>query len=188
MSRRLLPVLLAASACGPMVPAPDGGATSMMPAADAGSLGPNLSCRASLVGAATGSFLCDASAVFVRGAPNNTTLTVTGNTRDRNPEVNLSVRFALEPEPGRTYGWMDDVLWAELLVTDVPAGNTFVASKAQAIEPAAFSLKVNEVTGRLATSGGGAQLRFTAQLEATLRPTSSSPAPNNVRVSVAVTK
>jgi hypothetical protein len=160
----------------------------MMPAGDAGSLGQNLSCRASLVGAVTGNFTCDVTAVFVRGAPNNTTVTITGNTRDRNPEVNFSVKFPLEPEPGKSYTWMDDLLSAELLVTDTPSGNSFVGSKNMMIEPPMFTYRVTEVTGRVATSGGGAQLRFTQQLDVTLKPTMASPAPNNVRVSISVTK
>lgn len=182
------PLLVFVAACGPNVPTPDGGSTMMMPAVDAGSLGQNLSCRASLVGAVTGNFECVATAVFVRGGPNNTTVTITGNTRDRNPEVNFSVRFALEPEPGKSYTWADDVLSAELLVNDTPSGNSFVASKAMMIDPPMFTYRVTEVTGRVATSGGGAQLRFTQQLDVILKPTSASPAPNNVRVSIAVTK
>ena len=104
----------------------------MMPAVDAGSLGQNLSCRASLVGAVTGSFECDATAVFVRGGPNNTTVTITGNTRDRNPEVNFSVRFALEPEPGKSYTWVDDVLSAELLPRKRPMPGIFFHQGADA--------------------------------------------------------
>lgn len=186
--RPALAALLLGAACGPSVPTPDGGSTVMTPAVDAGSLGQHLSCRASVVGAVTGTFECVASAVFARGAPNNTTLTVTANTRDRNPEVNFSVKVPLEPEAGKSYPWMDEVLASELLVDDGPTGNSFVASKAMMVEPAAFSFRVNEVTGRLATAGGGAQLRFTLQLDATLRPTLGSPAPNNVRVSIVVTK
>lgn len=181
-------LVLAGSACGPMVPSPAGGSTMMMPAVDAGSLGQNLSCRASLVGAVTGNFECEAKAVFVRGGPNTTTVTITGNTRDRNPEVNFSLKFALEPEPGKSYTWMDDVLSAELLVNDTPSGNSFAASKAMMIEPPMLTYRVTEVTGRVATAGGGAQLRFTQQLDVILKPTMASPAPNNVRVSIAVTK
>lgn len=173
-------------ACGPGSSAQDGG--TVMTPVDAGSLGQNLSCQASLVGAAAGAFPCEVTAVFVRGGPNNTTVTITGNTRDRNPEINLSVRIPLEPEPGKSYTWMDDVLWSELLVNDAPAGNSFAASKAQQIDPAAFTFRATEVTGRVATANGGAQLRFTFQLDATLRPTPSSPAPNNTRVTISVTK
>lgn len=174
-------------ACGPSVPVPDGGSTPMM-AVDAGSLGQNLSCRVSVLGAAAGSFPCEVSAVFARGAPNATTITITGNTRDRNPEVNLTLRIPLEPENGKTYSYVDDVLYAELLINDGPAGNNFVASKGQMIDPFMFSFRAGETTGRLATSGGGAQLRFLFQLDATLVPTMSSTAPNNARVSVSVTK
>ena len=174
-------------ACGPSVPVPDGGSTPMM-ATDAGSLGQNLSCRVSLIGAASGAFPCEVTAVFARGAPNATTITITANTRDKNPEVNLTVRLPLEPENGKTYAWVDDVLYAELLINDGPAGNNFVASKGQMIEPFMFSFRAGETTGRLARSGGGAQLRFLFQLDATLVPTPSSPAPNNARVSVSVTK
>lgn len=175
-------------ACGPTVPAPDGGSTMMMPVADAGSLGQNLSCRVSVIGAASGAFPCEVTAVFARGAPNATTVTITGNTRDRNPEVNLTVRLPLEPENGKTYSWVDDVVSAELLINDGPAGNAFVASKAQMIDPFMFSFRAGETTGRMATSGGGAQLRFVFQLDASLVPTPSSTAPNNARVSISVTK
>lgn len=187
MKAWLVALVLGLSACGPSSAGGDGGAGSMAPS-DAGSLGQNLFCQASLVGAATGAFPCEVTAVFARGGPNNTTITITGNTRDRNPEVNLVLRIPLEPEPGKAYSWVDDVLHAELLVNDAPAGNSFAASKAQMIDPHMFTFRANEVTGRLATSNGGAQLRFTFQLDASLRPTPSSAAPNNTRVSIAVTK
>lgn len=183
--KRLVALLLAA--CGPAVPIPDGGTTMQQPV-DAGSLGQNLFCRASIVGGVTGAFECEVTAVFVRGGPNNTTFTIRGNQRDRNPELDFSVRIALEPEAGKTYGWMDDVLTSELLVNHVPTNDSFLASKGQTIDPASFSLRVNEVTGRLAMANGGAQLRATFQLEATLRPTPGSTAPNNARVTVSVTK
>lgn len=174
-------------ACGPQGSGGDAGTGPMTPV-DAGNLGQNLFCQASLVGAATGAFPCEVTAVFARGGPNTTTVTITGNTRDRNPEVNLVLRIPLEPEPGRSYTWADDVLHGELLVNDAPAGNSFAASKAQLIDPHMFSFRATEVTGRLATANGGAQLRFTFQFDASLRPTPSSPAPNNTRVTIAVTK
>jgi hypothetical protein len=158
------------------------------PEVDAGSLGQNLSCRAALVGAVTGNFPCDVTAVFVPGASNSTTVSISGNARERNPEVNFVVRVPREPESGTSYSWMEDVLSAELLVHDMPSGNSFVASKGLMIDPATFTYRVGEVTGRLTTGGGGAEFRVTQQLDVTLKPTMASPAPNNVRVSIAVTK
>lgn len=158
------------------------------PVVDAGTLGPTLSCRVSIIGAVTNSFSCDATAVYARGGPNNTTLSLRGNTQSRDPELEFTLRIPLEPEPGKTYGWQDDVLSSDLLLTHVPLGQSFLASKSMTMDLAAFSLRVNEVTGRVATANGGAQLRATYQLEVTLPPGPGSAAVSNARVSIAVTR
>jgi len=182
---RLVLVLVLAG-CSSSMPIADGGSTT--PPVDAGSLGPSLLCRFSVIGAVTGTFDCQATATYARGSPNATTVRVMGNTRDRNPELDLTVTIPLEPEPGRTYRWADDVLGGEVLVTHQPSANAFAASKGQMVDPSAFSLRIDEVTGRVGTTNGGAQLRVALQLEATLRPTVGSPTTSNVRLSVSVTR
>lgn len=154
---------------------------------DAGTLGAELFCQAALVGAANGTFACATTAVFSRGTPSATTLTVRTTPLNGEPEVNFTVRVPAELEAGKTYGWADDVLSADLLVLEPATGNTFQASKREMVEPATFALRVGATTGRVATATG-AQLRVLFQLEATLRPTATSPAPNSTRVTVAVTR
>ncbi len=176
--------LVLLSGCGAMTT--QGPLDAGAPLIDAGSLGPNVSCQAALIGGATGNFSCEVSTVFVREPPNTSTVTITANARDRSPEVNVSVKVPLELEPGKSYSWADDLLAGEVIVNDVPRGNTFVASKGQGVDPVAFSFRVEQVPGRLATSNGGAQLRFLGKLEATLRPTVDSSAVNNARVTLTI--
>ncbi|MCA3015132.1 MAG: hypothetical protein INH41_22320 [Myxococcaceae bacterium] len=182
---RAVGLALAACACGPL-PVP-GGADAGAPPADAGTLGPELSCRAALMGALGDALPCEATAAFTRGSPNATTLTVRTTAGAPRPEVVFVLRFALEPEAGRTYGWTDDVLSADLSVNDPAGGNVFLASKAEPQDPASFAFRPGETTGRVVTPTG-AQLRFVFGLEATLRPTPGSRAPNNARVTFSVTR
>jgi hypothetical protein len=179
-----LTCLVLLSGCGAMTT--QGPVDAGKPLVDAGSLGPNVSCQAALIGGATGNFGCEVNTVFVRGAPNNSTVTITANSRDRSPEVTVSVRVPLELEAGKSYSWADDLLAGEVIVTDVPRGNTFLASKGQGVDPVSFTFRVEQVPGRVATANGGAQLRFLGKLEATLRPTVDSSAVNNARVTLTI--
>ncbi|MDX2011870.1 MAG: hypothetical protein SFW67_16880 [Myxococcaceae bacterium] len=178
-------VVLALAGCGPTGPSvtPDAG----RPAVDAGSLGPDLFCQVAMVGAIGDTLPCEATAVFARGGPNSTTLTVRTTAGAPKPELNFGFRVILEPEAGKTYGWADDVLSGDLSINDPARGSTFLASKAELIDPASFSFRPGETTGRVATSTG-AQLRLLFSLEATLRPTPTSQAPNNTRVTISVTR
>jgi hypothetical protein len=181
----LCAALVAVTACGPApsTTGPDAG----RPVADAGSLGPALFCQAAMVGAIGDTLPCEVTAVFARGGPNSTTLTVRTTARAPKPELNFGFRVILEPEAGKTYGWADDVLSGDLSINDPARGNTFLASKTEMIDPASFSFRPGETTGRVTTSTG-AQLRLVFNLEATLRPTATSQAPNNTRVTISVTR
>lgn len=185
MSRAIALAALALAACGPPTSTPT--ADAGRPAMDAGTLGPELFCQLAMVGAIGDTLPCVATAVFARGGPNSTTITVRTTAGAPKPEVNFSFRVILEPEAGKTYGWADDVLSGDLSINDAARGSTFLASKAEQIDPASFSFRPGETTGRVATSSG-AQLRFVFSLEATLRPTPTSQAPNNTRVTISVTR
>ena len=181
---RLALVLLLA-ACGPStMPAPfDAG----RPVMDAGTLGPDLFCQASLVGAVGETLPCQVTATFARGGPNSTTLNIRTTAGAPKPELNFTFRVILEPEAGKTYGWMDDVLSGDLSVNHHAGTSAFIASKNDMVEPASFAFRPGETTGRVTTSTG-AQLRLVFNLETTLRPTATSTAPNNVRVTISVTR
>lgn len=155
---------------------------------DAGSLGPDLHCQISIIGGLNANTDCQATATFAKGTPNTTTLTLRGIVGNRNPEVNVTLRFPLEPVPGMSYGWGTELTSGELLITDQPSGASFAASSSQQVDPPAFSFRVEEVTGRVATSGGGAQLRFTFQLTATVKATPSSVTQFNSRMTIGVTR
>jgi len=177
---------LVIASCGPSTAGQDAGTTT--PPVDAGTLGPELHCQISIVGGLNANTDCQATATFARGSPNATTLTVHGLVGNRNPEVNVSLRFALEPVPGMSYPWATELLSGELLITDQPSGAAFAASTGQMIDPPSFSFRVEEVTGRVATSGGGAQLRFAFQLTATVKATPSSITQLNSRMTISVTR